>query len=74
MRKSLVLTLLPALAVAGCGIGKEKSLDEFAVARNAPLVIPPDYSLTPPNRASIAWAGALSAERLTVPATGGVSE
>ena len=49
MRKALVFTtLLPALAIAGCGIGKEKSLDEFAVARNAPLVIPPDYSLTPP--------------------------
>ena len=58
MRKSLVLTLLPALAVAGCGIGKEKSLDEFAVARNAPLVIPPDYSLTPP----VAGTVSLSAE------------
>ena len=47
MRNALFL-LLPALAMAGCGIGKQKSLDEFAVARNAPLVIPPDYSLTPP--------------------------
>ena len=27
---------------------KTKALDEFAVARNAPLVIPPDYTLTPP--------------------------
>jgi hypothetical protein len=53
MRKALpVLILLPALALGGCssifGSGKPKSLDEFAVARNAPLVIPPDYSLTPP--------------------------
>jgi hypothetical protein len=52
MRKALpVLILLPALALGGCSIlgsGKPKSLDEFAVARNAPLVIPPDYTLTPP--------------------------
>ena len=59
MRKAHVFTtLLPALAIAGCGIGKEKSLDEFAVARNAPLVIPPDYSLTPP----VAGTVSLSAE------------
>jgi hypothetical protein len=51
MRKALVLTLVPtALALSGCGVfgGGQKSLDEFAVARNAPLVIPPDYTLTPP--------------------------
>jgi hypothetical protein len=51
MRKAIALTLvLPALALAGCSIFKPKTqaLDEFAVARNAPLVIPPDYSLTPP--------------------------
>jgi hypothetical protein len=52
MRKSLpVLILLPAIALGGCSIfgsNQPKSLDEFAVARNAPLVIPPDYSLTPP--------------------------
>ena len=52
MRKALVLTfVLPALALGGCGTlfgTRQQSLDEFAVARNAPLVIPPDYSLTPP--------------------------
>ena len=48
MRNALFLLLVPALALGACGIGKQKSLDEFAVARNAPLVIPPDYSLTPP--------------------------
>src|SRR6476659_5061973 len=48
MRKALLLLVVPALALGGCGIGKQKSLDEFAVARNAPLVIPPDYTLTPP--------------------------
>ncbi|MEA1071958.1 DUF3035 domain-containing protein [Sphingomonas sp. LY29] len=49
MRKALAL-LAPALLLAGCGVlsGQRASLDEFAVARNAPLVIPPDYSLTPP--------------------------
>ena len=54
MRKSSVLLLASAtLSLAGCasvfGGGNGSSrLDEFAVARNAPLVIPPDYALTPP--------------------------
>jgi hypothetical protein len=51
MRKAFLL-IAPAILLAGCsslfGGPKQKSLDEFAVARNAPLVIPPDYSLTPP--------------------------
>jgi hypothetical protein len=49
MRKVFFL-LAPAVLLGGCGAfgPKQKSLDEFAVARNAPLVIPPDYSLTPP--------------------------
>ncbi len=50
MRKAFLL-IAPAILLAGCGAfggGKPKTLDEFAVARNAPLVIPPDYSLTPP--------------------------
>jgi hypothetical protein len=50
MRKAFLL-MVPAILLAGCSVfggGKQKSLDEFAVARNAPLVIPPDYSLTPP--------------------------
>ena len=49
MRKIVTaLLLLPALG--GCAIfgGGSRAPDEFAVARNAPLVIPPDYSLTPP--------------------------
>lgn len=50
MRKSLTLILIPAIALGGCAMfgGKRSAPDEFAVARNAPLVIPPDYSLTPP--------------------------
>ena len=49
MRKALLL-IVPAILLGGCSMfgPKQKSLDEFAVARNAPLVIPPDYSLTPP--------------------------
>ena len=58
MRKALFLLVVPALALGACGIGKQKALDEFAVARNAPLVIPPDYSLTPP----VAGTVSLSAE------------
>ncbi|WP_118856234.1 DUF3035 domain-containing protein [Sphingomonas mesophila] len=51
MLKALPLALvLPAFALGGCALlqGKQAPLDEFAVARNAPLVIPPDYTLTPP--------------------------
>ncbi len=47
MRKSLTLLFIPAIALAGCA-HKSSTPDEFAVARNAPLVIPPDYTLTPP--------------------------
>ena len=50
MRKILsVLLLAPALG--GCALfggGGDRAPDEFAVARNAPLVIPPDYALRPP--------------------------
>lgn len=52
MRKTLTLLLVAAaLPLSGCalfGVGGGAKLDEFRVARNAPLVIPPDYSLTPP--------------------------
>lgn len=41
-----------ALLLAGCASGGgllgRNSPDEFAVARNAPLVVPPDFALTPP--------------------------
>jgi hypothetical protein len=54
MRKSLSILLIPALALGGCAVfgsqarGGGGTPDEFAVARNAPLVIPPDFTLTPP--------------------------
>jgi hypothetical protein len=40
-----------ALVLGGCarhGVASRDRPDEFAVARNQPLVIPPDYTLTPP--------------------------
>lgn len=40
-----------ALLLAGCaqgGLFNRGAPDEFAVARNAPLVMPPDYALVPP--------------------------
>ena len=48
---SLALAGSAALLLAGCAsggpFGRDRP-DEFAVARSAPLVIPPDFSLTPP--------------------------
>jgi hypothetical protein len=51
MRKALVPVLLVA-ALSGCASGgllNRDRPDEFAVSRQAPLVIPPDFSLVPPN-------------------------
>jgi len=58
MRKLILLLAVAAVPLGGCSLFKSKSKgpDEFAVARNAPLVIPPDYSLTPP----VAGTAALS--------------
>lgn len=48
-----ILTLAgAAMLLAGCGsggglLGRARP-DEFAVQRQAPLVVPPDFSLTPP--------------------------
>ncbi len=51
MRKGfIVLALAAAVATSGCAslAGKSKTPDEFQVARNAPLIIPPDFTLAPP--------------------------
>ncbi|KZE11620.1 MULTISPECIES: DUF3035 domain-containing protein [Sphingomonas] len=49
MRKFVVISSL-GLILAGCqgnALNRQRP-DEFAVARQAPLVIPPDYALVPP--------------------------
>jgi hypothetical protein len=51
MRKAFTaLALAAAVGTSGCAAltGKRATPDEFAVARNAPLIIPPDFSLAPP--------------------------
>ncbi len=51
MRKAFTaLALTAAIATSGCAslTGKRSTPDEFAVARNAPLIVPPDFSLAPP--------------------------
>jgi len=55
MRKIVMVSAaaVAVLALSGCG-GKQAGVfshagpDEFAVSRQAPLVIPPDFSMTPP--------------------------
>jgi len=53
MRKITALIALSAsaLLLSGCGGGglfNRSRPDEFAVQRQAPLVVPPDFALTPP--------------------------
>ncbi|SIN61440.1 Beta-barrel assembly machine subunit BamF [Parasphingorhabdus marina DSM 22363] len=52
MRKSLVgLSLLSLAGLSACGssgLFDRDRPDEFAVSRQPPLVIPPDFTLTPP--------------------------
>jgi hypothetical protein len=48
----IALAATAALLASGCAgggpFGRGRGPDEFAVARNAPLVVPPDFALTPP--------------------------
>ena len=49
MRKAILVMLAgSAVAVSGCAHRGHSGPDEFAVARNAPLIIPPDFNLAPP--------------------------
>jgi hypothetical protein len=49
--KSLLAAATAATLLSGCGTGNlfnRDRPDEFAVQRQAPLVVPPDFALTPP--------------------------
>lgn len=49
--RNFVAIVGAAALLAGCGAGRSLDRarpDEFAVARQPPLVIPPDYALVPP--------------------------
>jgi DUF3035 family protein len=49
MRKILIAGLaVAAVAASGCATHRSRAPDEFAVARNAPLIVPPDFNLAPP--------------------------
>jgi hypothetical protein len=51
MRKVLTAAvIMVAVATSGCASIRKRNAtpDEFAVSRNAPLIIPPDFSLAPP--------------------------
>jgi hypothetical protein len=51
----IVILLSSALLVSACangGIANRDRPDEFAVGKQAPLVIPPDYTLKPPRPGS----------------------
>lgn len=55
MMRNLMILAGAALVLASCGknsIADRKRPDEFAVARQAPLVVPPDYALAPPKPGS----------------------
>jgi len=50
--KAILALALASATLAGCGAGgglfNRERPDEFAVQRQAPLVVPPDFALTPP--------------------------
>ncbi|MEO0462684.1 MAG: DUF3035 domain-containing protein [Pseudomonadota bacterium] len=50
LKSAILLTSVSAMLAAcgGGGVFNRDRPDEFAVQRQAPLVVPPDFSLTPP--------------------------
>ena len=56
MKNILIIVLLSSLFIISCSKVREsagvnrKSMDEFAVIENPPLIIPPDFNLLPPDQ------------------------
>lgn len=56
MKNILIIVLLSSLFIVSCSKVREsagvnrKSMDEFAVIENPPLIIPPDFNLLPPDQ------------------------
>jgi hypothetical protein len=50
MIKTITLLASAALLLSGCSTlrGDKKSPDEFAITKEAPLVMPPDFAMKPP--------------------------
>ena len=60
MMRNLVLICGAALALASCGksgLASHNAPDELAISRNAPLVVPQDFALSPPKPGSPRPAG-----------------
>ena len=56
MKNILIIVLFSSLFIVSCSKVREsagvnrKSIDEFAVIENPPLIIPPDFNLLPPDQ------------------------
>ena len=56
MKNILIIVLFSSLFIVSCSKVREsagvnrKSIDEFAVIENTPLIIPPDFNLLPPDQ------------------------
>lgn len=79
MQKSLTLiaSLTIAATLAGCGsssIFDRDRPDEFAVSRQAPLVIPPDFSLEPPQPGAVRPQSTTASEQALDALFGGKAE
>lgn len=80
MRNVLSITLLAlgGAALAACssignGVRNRERPDEFAVQRQAPLVVPPDFALTPPAAGAPRPAEGTSAEQALQALFGGTA-
>ncbi|MCC2979830.1 MULTISPECIES: DUF3035 domain-containing protein [unclassified Sphingomonas] len=70
MRKSIVMGAGLAVLLAGCasnGLNRDRP-DEFAVARQPSLIIPPDFALVPPTPGAARVQSATSAQAQTLEA------